>query len=89
MEGGEIFVTFSADQPDRAQDLGAILFRGEAAVRILDILSGNNDVLSNFNKIFIIPARWTRDQIDWRTIFNRHGSVNGVRWRTEDILAEG
>lgn len=73
MEGGEIFVTFSAYQPDRAQDLGAILFRGETAIRILDILSGNNDILGNFNKIFIIPARWTRDQIDWRTIFNRHG----------------
>ncbi len=73
MEGGEIFVTFSADQSDGAQDLGTILFGGETTIRILDILSRDNDVLSNFNKIFIIAARWTRDQIDWRTIFNRHG----------------
>ena len=76
MEGGKIFVTFSADQSDGPQDLGAILFRGETAIRILDILSRDNDVLGNFNKIFIIAARWTRNQIDWRTIFNRHGVLS-------------
>ena len=76
MEGGEIFVTFSADQSDGPQDLRVIFFRGEAAIRILDILSCDNNILSNFNKIFIIATRWTRDQIDWRTIFNRHGVLS-------------
>jgi len=76
MKGGEIFAAFSADQSDRPQDLGAILFRSETAIRILDILSRDNDVFSNFNKVFIIAAGWTRKQIDWRTIFNRHGVLN-------------
>ena len=74
MKGGEIFAAFSADQSDRPQDLGAILFRRETTIRILDILSRNNNVLSNFNKIFIVAARWTREQIDWR--FNRHGVLS-------------
>ena len=76
MKGGEIFATFSADQSDRPQDLGIIFFRGEAAIRILNILSRDNDVLSNFNKIFVIAAGWTRKQIHWRTIFNRHGVLS-------------
>ena len=77
MEGGEILAAFSADQSDGPQDLGTILFRGETAIGILDIMSRDNDVLGNFKKIFIIPARWTRDQIDRRTIFNRHGVFIG------------
>lgn len=73
MEGGEIFFAFSADKSDWTKDLGVVCFRGKASIRILDIPSRYNYVFSNFNKVFIIPARWTRDQLGWWTIFNLHG----------------
>jgi len=73
MKGGEIFFALSAEKSDRAKNLGAIFFRGKTAIRILDILSRYDYVLSYLNKLFIIPARGTRDQLDGWTIFKLHG----------------
>lgn len=72
MKSSEIGFTFTADKSDRTQNLGIVLFRGETAVRILDILGGNNYVFSHFDKFFIIAARWTRYQLHRWMIFQGH-----------------
>lgn len=72
MKGGEIFFAFSANESDRPQDLGAVFFGGKTAIRILEIVSGNNHIFCNLKKIFVIPARWTRDKVGCLMIFKVH-----------------
>jgi hypothetical protein len=61
MELGQIRVAFSAEKTDVAHDLGFITSLIEAAIIVLDITRGDNDIVSHFDKIMIIPAMGTGD----------------------------
>jgi len=73
VEGCKVFFTFGADKPDRPQHLRVIFSGGETAVGILNIMSCNDNIFSNFNKVCIISAGWTGDEIGGRSIFHGHG----------------
>jgi hypothetical protein len=73
MKGSEIFFTLSANESDWPQDLGAVFFRGEAAIWILEIMGGDNHILGHLEKIFVISAGWAGNKIGCLVIFKVHG----------------
>jgi len=73
MKSGEIFFTLAANQSNGSKDLGVIFSGSKAAIWILNIMSCNNYIFSNFNEIFIVSTGGTGEQVHGRTIFYGHG----------------
>ena len=70
VEPGDIGAAFAAKQPYLAMDVRLVFFRGKAAVNILQIPGGNNDIIGNFNKIFAVAALRTHYPPCWFTAWN-------------------
>jgi hypothetical protein len=92
METGQILAAFAADKFYFAEYLGGVLFRRKRAVAVLQIMGRHQNVLGNFNKIFIIaalladntPSRFSGGNVDFF-----HKLVNSLvrlNSRPKDVL---
>ena len=59
METSHVLAAFAADKFHFAKYFGCILFRRKRSVAVLQIMGRYQNVLGNFNKIFIIAALLT------------------------------
>ena len=62
----QILVAFPAEEFDLAQDLRVDEFGGEAAVGILDVVCGDNNVVGYFEEINTVAANRANQAIDNR-----------------------
>lgn len=72
MKGCQILFALTADKPNRSKNLGVVFTRGKTAIWILDIMSCNDNILSYFNKVFIVSTGGTGKQAEGWTIFHGH-----------------
>jgi len=56
---GHIGTAFSAEQTNRAMDLGLVLFRSKTAVMVLQIPGRDRDISGQFDKIFRVSTGGT------------------------------
>jgi len=76
---GHVGTAFSAEQTDRAMDLGLIFFRGKTAVMVLQIPGRDRDIAGQFDKIFSIPTDRANQvpgrAAGWYFDFFLHGTI--------------
>lgn len=65
MEVGKVCLALGADEFECTHNLGIIFSKGEAAINVLSIESGDDNVFSYFNKILIVTAFGADDPVTW------------------------
>lgn len=86
MKGAQILFAVAAEEFNIAQGLRAFFFNGKAAVLVLDVVGGGDDIIGDLEKIPIVVTIWTLQEINYFGLVHGHVEIRYFRSASTDCL---